>query len=107
MRNTIHAIADVRKRAERMPHENGWLERHDQAALTHPLARMLDYAERYANQYQARYDSKIGEDGVLGDYFKEILSGIRGLLNGETGGLDCGTMDAAILNLASDVGLDI
>lgn len=53
----------------------------------------------YADAHRDRYESEVGEDGVLGDHFEEIARGLIGLLNGETGRLDCGTLDRAIRQL--------
>jgi len=50
----------------------------------------------YADRHQARYHSGIGADGVLGDEWAALGHAILGLLNGETGRLDCGTLDALI-----------
>jgi hypothetical protein len=55
------------------------------------------YADAYAKEFG---DSKIGDDGVLGDAWAKIGSGIIDLLNGPTGKLDCGTLDSIIREIA-------
>ena len=50
----------------------------------------------YAAQYEERFGSHIGDDGVLGDCWLQIARGYLGLLNGETGRLDCGTLDGEL-----------
>ncbi len=60
---------------------------------------ILKALAEYADAHRARYESEVGEDGVLGDHFEEIARGLLGLLNGETGRLDCGTLDGAIRKL--------
>ena len=81
----------------------GWKERHLQAInfpkgceipVVNAIAAWLDYA----NEHERRYESPIGDDGVLGQCWLEMGRAIRGLLNGETGRLDCGTLDAILLD---------
>ena len=60
----------------------------------------------YADTYRDRYHSPVGHDGVLGPAWEQIALGIRALLNGETGGLDCGSLDSNILDLLKENGVD-
>lgn len=60
----------------------------------------------YATAHRDMYDSPIGDDGVLGPAWLDALKGLRTLLNGETGDLDCGDFDARIVALASENGFD-
>lgn len=53
---------------------------------------MLTGWELYAAAHKERYESGIGEDYCLGEYWAEIGLGIKRLLDGETGGLDCGSL---------------
>jgi hypothetical protein len=84
----------------KMPNDTGWQTRH-MAALRTPtgfevaIVEMLKAWALYADTHSRRYESKIGHD-VLGDEWAAIGRGIRGLLNGETGHLDCGTLDGFI-----------
>jgi hypothetical protein len=98
--------------------KTGWDIRHNSALgaaingavnvpFESPIARMLESWGEYAKAHRARYESKIGDDGVLGQEWEAIGIGIRGLLNGETGRLDCGTLDAFILDTLSENGVDI
>lgn len=64
--------------------------------LNHPLVMMLRGWVQYAGKHKNRYGSGIGEDGVLGAEWEEIGRGLLGLLNGETDGLDCGSIDGNI-----------
>lgn len=68
------------------------------------LGLFLSLAE-YADAHQAAYGSPVGEDLVLGDDVEEIGHALLGLLNGDCGRLDCGTLDRAIRALLTDVGL--
>ena len=82
-----------------------WATRHNMA-VAHPTRAekgILDacYAlEAMAEAHEERYGSVIAEDGVLGDCWLKILHGVRGMLDGETGQLDCGTVDGWLVRLA-------
>ena len=58
----------------------------------------------YADQHKARYESEIGDDNVLGPAWAGIGGNIRTLLNGETGRLDCGTLDGVVCGALTDQG---
>lgn len=58
----------------------------------------------YARAHGTRYESAIGQDGVLGEYWNDIGIALRGLLNGETGRLDAGTMDGDLVRALREVG---
>ena len=47
-----------------------------------PLIVAMDSMLRYAKAVKRGYDTRVGEDGFLGDYFKDVITGLRGLLNG-------------------------
>lgn len=69
------------------------------AGFESPVVDILRALAEYADAHRNRYESEIGLDGVLGDGFEQIASGLLVLLNGETGRLDCGTLDGAIRKL--------
>lgn len=56
------------------------------------LVAMLKGWEGYADAHRTRYETGIGTDYVLGDYWAEMGLCIKRLLDGETGGLDCGSI---------------
>lgn len=99
-----------------MPNTGGWQDRHD-AAVQLPrngqprkdfetaIVEMIKGWAKYAEDYVVLYDSPIGQDGVLGDYWEAIGDGLRGLLNGATGRLDCGTLDGYILRTMAGNGV--
>lgn len=69
-------------------------------ALKHPrlthessIIRLLTAWAEYADAHKERYESGIGDDGVLGPAWQAIGENIRTLLNGDCGRLDCGTLD--------------
>jgi hypothetical protein len=90
--------------------ENQWGARHS-AAFRNPrcdeaIVGLIRSAAAYADQHQRRFESRIGEDGCLGEYWADIVRGIRGLLNGECGRLDCGTLDCLILDMLHAEGIE-
>ena len=70
------------------------------------ILRTLASLAMYADAYAERYESPIGNDGVLGESWCEMVHGLRGLLNGDIGRLDGGTLDAAILALYKAAGFE-
>lgn len=60
------------------------------------LLKMLGGLEQYAAAHRAAYHEPVGDDAVLGPAFASIASGVLGLLNGETGGFDAGSLDSNI-----------
>jgi hypothetical protein len=56
------------------------------------LAKMLEGWQQYADAHEARYEEHIGNDFVLGDYWAEVGLAIKRLLDGDTGGFDCGSL---------------
>lgn len=88
-----------------------WAHRHNEAidrprGFEVPIVRMLHFWEMYAAEHAKRWESPIGEDYVLGPEWRDIGLAIRGLLNGETGQLDCGTLDSFILNTLRENAID-
>lgn len=75
------------------------------ADFARAMGAMLRGWSEYADAYVLRYSGPtsddvalVGEDGVLGDAWQRIGEGLRNLLNGEVGGLDCGSIDANVLD---------
>lgn len=65
--------------------------------------------EEYAYAHQKEFGSLIGDDGVLGEHWTDIARGIHGLLDGNTGGWDAGSIDhnlREILKANNAQGLD-
>lgn len=48
-----------------------------------PLLVALDGLLRYAKAYEKRFESKLAQDYVLGDYWADAIKGIHDLLNGD------------------------
>ena len=89
-----------------------WKARHEQAMLRprgfeRPIVGMLRVLSEYAALHQQRYEWPIGEDSVLGEQWRRMASALLVLLNGETGRLDCGTLDGAIRRLAANHGVTL
>lgn len=98
--HTMKLISDLHG-----PLDVSFLQEHRQAVartragFESAVMELLRALAEYADAHRDRYESEVGEDGVLGDHFEEIARGLLGLLNGETGRLDCGTLDGAIRKL--------
>jgi hypothetical protein len=60
----------------------------------------------YADAHAERFGSPLAEDYVLGESWREAVRGLRGLLNGELGRLDGGTLDRAILVMYQAAGFE-
>ena len=74
--------------------------------VSHPVGKMYDAWHRLAENHRDRYKSVIGDDGVLGPAWEQIGDSLRTLLNGDCGGLDCGTVDGLILDTMTRHGVD-
>ena len=101
----------------KMPNTNGWADRHDAAwglqgpdcharksegnapfLMEQAITAMAKGWALYAETHALRFGDKISEDYVLGPEWLQAGKAIRALLNGETGRLDCGTVDSFILD---------
>ena len=89
--------------AKPRPNSNGWEDRHN-AEFAHPrtptggpVVHLIKGWVLYAESHKKRFDSLIGDDGVLGPAWETIGDELRTILNGECGPLDCGTVDGGIL----------
>lgn len=114
----MRAKADLRA-DKGLANMNGWQDRHNEAVTAYHLnthfrafepaiVGMLQAWALYAQDHKDRYDSPIGEDGVLGDEWKAIGLGIKGLLGGETGSrLDCGTLSTFISKTLAGNGISV
>lgn len=84
-------------------------ERRIKAAIMGMYAAWRTYASAYADYFSEDGEPgrPIGEDYVLGDDWKAIGLGIRGLLNGPTGDIECGLLDGMLLHAMAASGLDV
>ena len=85
---------------------NGWGKRHVDAwtlpkGPEKPIRDMILALVEYAEEYEHRYIGKVGDDGFLGDVWAGMIRNVRAMLNGETGRLDCGTIDGLLLSIAA------
>ena len=53
------------------------------------------------------YDTKLGDDYVIGEHWKDAANALLGLLMGELGHLDGGTIDRQIRDMAEKAGVDL
>jgi hypothetical protein len=68
------------------------------------LRAMLEGWERYALAFRDRYEATISSDGVLGEHWYAVGEGLRRLLDGETGGWDCGSINHNIIRIMGENG---
>lgn len=89
-----------------------YLVRHNQAiqnprgierAVVSLRAGLLEYGLQYADRYEG---CELGQDGVLGEGWLDMARGYLALLNGETGRLDCGTLDGEVRHWAKKFGFE-
>lgn len=72
----------------------------DGADFERALNNMYDALWDYAEAHKRRYESVIGDDGVLGHAWIHSLRSLCDLLNGETGLIDCGAFDRKLRDMA-------
>ncbi len=103
-------MKSIRYMNDKFPDTGGWKGRHSRAierALRNvngtagvyagdSLAQAINAWCEYASAHLRRHESPIGADYILGDAWKYWGLQLRILLNGETGDLDCGTLDTII-----------
>jgi hypothetical protein len=70
------------------------------------LVGMVESLARYADAHYQRFESRIGDDGVLGPSWESMVRAARELLNGEAGNLDCGTVDRLLGDMLEMEGFD-
>lgn len=102
-------MAKIKAEAKTIEQNSSWVKLHNKAidwplGMEVPIVKMLHFWEMYAVKHEQEFDSKIGEDYVLGPEWQTIGESIRGLLNGVTGRLDCGTLDSFILQTMREQG---
>lgn len=67
---------------------------------------MIGALERYCESYRARFETAIGDDHVIGkEGAQAILDGLRIMLAGPTGHLDCGDTYRRLRAIANANGL--
>lgn len=78
----------------------------DATGWARALRDILSGWQAYADTYSLKYGSVVGSDGVLGPAWLQIAQGIRRLLDGDTGGLDAGSINANIRDFLTQNGID-
>jgi hypothetical protein len=85
-------------------HSKAWaVPMHDQEGA---IVRLVTALADYSDAHRERFESSMGDDGFLGPAWLDILKGTRTLLNGETGRLDCGTVDSMLVRMAQAAGYE-
>ena len=75
-------------------------------AFEKALVEMLSGWLRYADAVQTSWDAGIGKDYVLGPNWAQIGDALRGLLNGDLGRMDGGTLDGVLCRTLEAEGFD-
>lgn len=84
------------------PDSSEWKARH-LAAIRNPIGFELPIVSlligwcTYAYTHAKEYETEIGADYVLGPQWRDVGLALRGLLNGQLGRLDAGTIDSIIV----------
>lgn len=96
---------------ERMSNDTGWQDRHVRAfnvphGFEAAIVSLLTGWAIYADAHRARYESKLGDDYVLGVAWAATGRAIHSLLDGETGRLDCGTLSSFIHDTLTSEGFN-
>jgi hypothetical protein len=78
----------------------------DPASAHWAFLRLVTALADYSDAHRERFESSMGDDGFLGPAWLDILKGTRTLLNGETGRLDCGTVDSMLVRMAEAAGYE-
>lgn len=65
-----------------------------------PIVDLITSAAQIADRYWVRYDSRIGDDYVLGDHWIQIIRSAQALLSGDIGDLSAGTLDTLLKDMA-------
>jgi hypothetical protein len=114
-------FANSGRTGKRGPDPTGYLRQHERtAALSRPLgpykrpddrhglamSLMVRGWAKYADAHRARFETGIGDDYVLGPEWSAIGFALIGLLNGELGGFDGGTLDAFLRDSLAAEGFD-
>ena len=60
----------------------------------------------YADTHFRRYETKLGQDYVLGAAWEQQVKGLRQLLNGELGRLDAGSVDSILVGMLKREGFE-
>lgn len=71
------------------------------------LRKLIEGLALYADGYSEVYRTPIGEDAVMGKAWRDAVLAIRGMLDGECGGLDCGTLDTMLLDMIRREGMEV
>lgn len=77
------------------------------SSLERSMALMIRGWCAYATAHADTFDTKVGDDHILGDAWSVVGQGLRTLLNGELGRLDAVTLDTLIGDNLKGQGFDL
>ena len=71
------------------------------------IVALCEGIQRYVDAYAQTNNPEDSEmDYLTGDWVGNVIEGVRGMLNGDLGRLDGGTVDAWLLYVAEEIGYD-
>ena len=76
-----------------------------ESPFSEALMDMLVAWEQYAQAHEHMYESRIGDDPIIGDYWADVGLSIKRLLDGNCGGLDCGSIAQNITEAIESQGI--
>lgn len=105
-------IETANSEIDSMPTDTGWQTRHRLAwrlptGPERPIVAMFQAIADYGDTHELRFASTIGDDGFLGPLWFDMVKSLRGMLNGDCGRLDCGTLDRILCRFAESQGFNI
>ncbi len=104
MKNILLINSLLNVQAKKSFQNNHYGARHASSFNSSTIGKMILAVAQYADDHKKRFDCPINEDYVLGPEILAMLKSIRGLLNGEIGGLDGGFTDEIILAISKNCG---
>lgn len=87
--------------------DNSWANKGGASmGMESALVLMIKSLAYYADAHFQRYESRVGQDGVLGPAWADSVRNALTLLNGELGNLDAGTLDGLLRSMLKLEGFD-
>jgi len=89
-----------------------WAERHlagwrSPVGFEVALKYMVLALDQYGSEMRRQFGREVGNDGVLGPAYRDIVEAVLTLLNGDLGRLDGGTLDKLVRAIAHENGIEL
>lgn len=96
---------DGKESANHFHHRRAVTE-HRTNATGRALRKLLDGWQQYAQAHESRFEDTIGNDYVIGPYWADVGLAIKRLLDGDTGGIDAGSVAHNIVEMIHAQGIE-